>query len=90
MKPTIDFGIQSLCPNEIKNQILKEGIWKQYTDRIKNLITSQEKLWELYYVESKFENKREILEDIINLQPVINNWYVASKKIIEFGVCSEG
>ena len=77
------------CANEIKNKILKEGIWEPYTERIKNLVKSQEKLWELYNAESSFENKRLILEDIINLQPTISNWYSTSLNIIQFGVNSE-
>jgi len=84
-------GIQNQCPNEIKNKILREGIWEPYTQRIENLEKSQKKLWELYYLDSNLENKREILEDLINLQPVIADWYSASKKIIELegncGVC---
>ena len=77
------------CSNDIKNQILKDGIWQPYTERIRNLVKSEEKLWELHDTESNFENKRKILEDIINLQPVIADWYNASKKIIELDVKSE-
>jgi len=80
-----------MCPNEIKRQILREGIWESYTQRIKNLEKSQEKLWELYYSDSDVDNKRKILEDIVNLQPVIANWYSSSLKVIETegncGVC---
>jgi len=54
-----------------------------YADRIKNLVKSQEKLWELYDTDSNLENKRKILEDLVNLQPVIVDWYNASKKITE-------
>ena len=78
------------CASDLKNQILKEGIWKPYADRVKNLLVSQEKLWELYDTESNFEHKRLVLEDIINLQTIIASWYSATKKIIEFGVNSEG
>ena len=83
------FDAYNTCANEIKNQILKEGIWEPYTERIKNLIKSQDKLWELYNAESSFEHKRLILEDIINLQPTIANWYNVSLKIIQGGVCTE-
>ena len=79
----------NVCSNDIKNKILKEGIWQPYTERIKNLVKSQDKLWELYNAESSFENKRLILEDIINLQPTIANWYSTSLNIIQFGVNSE-
>ena len=71
------------CASDLKNKILKEGIWEPYTERVKNLIKSQDELWELYYEETNFENKRLILEDIVNLQPQIANWYSASLKIIE-------
>ena len=83
------FDIMNECPSEIKNQILKEGIWQPYTDRIKNLVKTEEKLWELYYSESNTDHKRLILEDIINLQPTIANWYTASKKILEMDVDPE-
>ena len=83
------FDTYNSCANEIKNQILKEGIWQPYTERIKNLVKSQDKLWELYYAESSFDHKRLILEDIINLQPTIANWYNVSLKIIEGGVYTE-
>ena len=83
------FDTYNTHANDIKNQILKDGIWKPYADRLKNLLVSQEKLWELYETESNFENKRLVLEDIINLQTIIASWYSASKKIIEFGVNSE-
>ena len=72
-----------MCPNEIKRQILREGIWQPFTERIKNLENAEKKLWELYNADSNLENKREILEDIVNLQPVIADWYSSSKKIIE-------
>ena len=68
---------------EIKKKILREGIWQPFTERIKNLENAEKKLWELYNADSNLENKREILEDIVNLQPVIADWYSSSKKIIE-------
>ena len=80
-----------VCANDIKKKIIREGIWQPFTERIKNLEKSQEKLWELYYLDCNLENKRAILEDLISLQPVIADWYTASKKIIElegnYGVC---
>lgn len=83
------FDTINACPNEIKNQILKEGIWQPYTERIKNLVKSEEQLWKLYYAESNTDHKRLILEDIINLQPTIANWYSTSKKILEADVDPE-
>lgn len=90
-KNTESYDTYNTCAENIKNQILKEGIWKQYTYRIKNLLLCQDKFWELYNAESNLEGKRHILEDLVNLQPVIADWYNSSKKIIEFetnsGVC---
>ncbi len=88
-KNSKSFDTNNTCANDIKNQILKDGIWQPYTERIRNLEKSEGKLWELHDSESNFENKRKILEDIINLQPVIADWYNASKKIIELDVKSE-
>lgn len=89
---TESYDTYNTCAENIKNQILKEGVWKPYTHRIKNLLLCQDKFWELYNAESNLEGKRKILEDIINLQPVIADWYNASKKIIEFeahtGACN--
>ena len=92
MKSSIEsLGMQNMCPNEIKRQILREGIWESFTERVKNLLETQEKLWELYNSNCSVEDKRKILEDIVNLQPVIADWYYSSKKIIEIegncGVC---
>ncbi len=90
-KNTESFDTYNTCADEIKNKILKEGIWLPYTNRIKNLLLCQDKLWELYNVESNLESKRKIVEDLVNLQPIIVDWYNSSKKIIEFetntGVC---
>ncbi|KEQ56929.1 hypothetical protein SCCGRSA3_01928 [Marine Group I thaumarchaeote SCGC RSA3] len=89
---TESYDTYNTCAENIKNQIRKEGIWKPYTNRIKNLLLCQDKLWELYNAESNLEGKRRILEDLINLQPLIAEWYSTSKKIIEFeadaGVCN--
>ena len=92
MKSSIEsLGMQNMCPNEIKRQILREGIWESYTQRIKNLLETQEKLWELYNSDCSIDDKRKILEDIVNLQPVIANWYASSLKVIELegncGLC---
>lgn len=88
---TESFDTYNTCADEIKNKILKQGIWKPYTNRIKNLLLCQDKFWELYNAESDLEKKRIVLEDLVNLQPVIAEWYNSSKKIIEFetnsGVC---
>ncbi len=80
---TESIGIDNFSSNEIKNQILREGIWSPYTERIKNLEKAEEKLWELYNSDCNVNDKRKILEDIVNLQPVISNWYSSSMKVIE-------
>jgi len=77
------FDVYNECANDIKKKILREGIWEPYTQRIKNLEKSQEKLWKLYYSVCDIDCKRKILEDIVNLQPVIADWYSSSKKVIE-------
>jgi len=78
-------------PDQIKKKILRDGIWEPYTERIKNLEKAQEKLWELHDSNCNVDDKRKILEDIVNLQPVIADWYSSSMKIIELegncGVC---
>ena len=84
------YDTYNTCAKDIKNQILKDGIWEPYAARLKNLVKSQEKLWELYDADSNFDHRRIILEDIVNLQSIIANWYSASKKIIELEVNSEG
>ena len=88
-KKSESFDTYNTCSNVIKNQILKEGIWKPYTVRIQNLIEAEICFWKLYEEDSNLENKRKVLEDIINLQPVIADWYNASKKIIELELQSE-
>lgn len=85
------FDVYNICANDIKKKILREGIWAPYTERIKNLEKAQEKLWKLYESDCNVDDKRKILEDIVNLQPVIANWYSSSLKVIELegncGVC---
>ncbi len=89
---TESIGIDNFSSNEIKNQILREGIWLPYTERIKNLERVQKKLWELYDSNCNVDDRRKILDDIVNLQLVIANWYASSLKVIDLegncGVCS--
>jgi len=47
------------------------------------LLETQEKVWELYNSDCSIDDKRKILEDIVNLQPVIADWYSSSLKVIE-------
>ena len=88
---TESYDAYNSCADEIKNKILKEGIWKPYPNRIKALLLCQDKFWELYNAESNLEHKRVVLEDLVNIQSIIADWYKSSKKIIEFesaaGVC---
>jgi len=84
MNPNIEsIGIDNLYSDEIRNKILREGIWKPYTERIKNLERVQEELWKLYDSNCNVDDKRKILDDIVNLQLVIANWYASSLKVIE-------
>jgi len=63
MKSSIEsLGMQNMCPNEIKRQILREGIWESFTERVKNLLETQEKLWELYNSDCSIDDKRKKLE----------------------------
>lgn len=70
--------------DDLRKNILKNGIWNSYENRIKNLLKAEAKFWELYYTESNLENKRALIGDIVNLQPVIIDWYNAAKKLIEY------
>ena len=75
-------GIQNQCPNEIKNKILKEGMWAQFTERLKYLLKSQDEFWRLYEKESSVDSQIRILEDIVNIQATIHDWYTASRKFV--------
>lgn len=74
--------ITKLSSNEIKSKIQREGIWPQYTQRIKSLEKTEQELWKLFSQENDSSRKRAILEDLVNLQPIIANCYDAAQSII--------
>ena len=74
--------VTKLTSNEIKSKIQREGIWPQYTKRIKSLERTEKEFWNLFAQENDSSQKRAILEDLVNLQPVIANCYDAAQKIL--------
>ncbi|KFM16651.1 hypothetical protein SCCGRSA3_01037 [Marine Group I thaumarchaeote SCGC RSA3] len=74
--------ISKLSSNEIKSKIQREGIWPQYTQRIKSLERTEQEFWKLFGIETDSARKRTILEDLVNLQPVIANCYDAAQKML--------
>ena len=74
--------VTKLSSNEIKSKIQREGIWPQYTQRIKSLERTEKEFWNLFVEENDSASKRAILEDLVNLQPVIANCYDAAQKIL--------
>lgn len=74
--------VTNLTSNEIKSKIQREGIWPQYTQRIKSLERTEKEFWNLFAQENDSTSKRAILEDLVNLQPVIANCYDAAQKLL--------
>jgi len=74
--------IINLSSNEIKSKIQREGIWPQYTQRIKSLEKTEQEFWKLFSQENDSARKRAILEDLVNLQPVIANCYDAAQSML--------
>jgi hypothetical protein len=74
--------ITNLSSSEIKSKIQREGIWPQYTKRIKSLERTEKEFWNLFSQETDSIRKRAILEDLVNLQPVIANCYDAAQSIL--------
>ncbi len=74
--------VTNLTSNEIKSKIQREGIWPQYTQRIKSLERTEKEFWKLFVQENDASQKRAILEDLVNLQPVIANCYDAAQKLL--------
>jgi len=74
--------VTNLSSNEIKSKIQRDGIWPQYTQRIKALERTEKEFWKLFAQENDSSQKRAILEDLVNLQPVIANCYDAAQKIL--------
>ena len=78
-------NIQNLTCDEIKHVLIRNGMWPQYTRRIKNLEKVEQEFWKLYEQEIDLEKKAKLLEDIAELQSVISNCYVAAKDFLVSG-----
>jgi response regulator RpfG family c-di-GMP phosphodiesterase len=74
--------IQNLTCDELKQVLIHNGIWPQYTKRIKNLEKVEQEFWNLYEQEIDLVKKARILEDIGNLQSVVSNCYATARDII--------
>lgn len=74
--------VTNLSSNEIKSKIQRDGIWPQYTQRIKSLERTEKEFWNLFSQETDSIRKRAILEDLVNLQPVIANCYDAAQSML--------
>ena len=74
--------VTHLTSSEIKSKIQREGIWPQYTQRIKSLERTEKEFWKLFTQENDSARKRAILEDLVNLQPVIARCYDAAQSIL--------
>ena len=74
--------VANLTSSELKSKIQREGIWPQYTQRIKTLERTEKEFWNLFAQENDSARKRAILEDLVNLQSILSNCYVAAMKIL--------
>ena len=72
----------SLPPSKLKSKIQREGIWPQYTQRIKTLERTEKEFWKLFSQENDSARKRAILEDLVNLQPVLSNRYTTAVSML--------
>jgi len=75
--------ISKLSANEIKSKIQREGIWPQYTQRIKSLERTEKEFWELFVQETNSSLKRAILEDLVNLQPILSRCYDTAQTMLQ-------
>jgi len=75
-------NIQNLTCDEIKHVLIRNGMWPQYTRRIKNLEKVEQEFWKLYEQEIGLERKVKLLEDITNLQSVVSNCYATAKEFL--------
>ena len=78
-----EFNIENLSSTEIKSKILRDGIWPQYTRRIKTLERAEKEFWELFANENDPGRKCAILEDIVNLQPIISRCYDTAQTMLQ-------
>lgn len=68
--------------NKLKSKIQREGIWPQYTQRIKSLERAEREFWKLFAQENDPGRKCAILEDLVNMQPVISRCYDTAKTML--------
>ena len=78
-----EFDITNLSSAEIKSKIQREGIWSPYTQRIKTLERAEKEFWELFAKENDPARKCAILEDLVNLQPVISRCYDTAQTMLQ-------
>ena len=74
--------IQNLNCDEVKHILLQNGLWPQFTKRIKNLERVEQEFWNLYQIQVDSEQKTRTLENIANLQSIIANCYAAAKEFL--------
>ena len=74
--------VTNLSSNELKSKIQREGIWPQYTQRIKSLERTEKEFWKLFAQENDSGRKRAILEDLVNLQPILSRCYDAAQSML--------
>ncbi len=75
--------ITTLSSSEIKYLLAKEGLWPQYTKRIKNLEKIESELWAIYEKEYDLTKKANLLINLGDLQSLIANCYSAARNVIE-------
>lgn len=75
-------NIQNLTCDEIKHILIRQGMWPQYTKRIKNLEKVEQEFWKLYEQEVDLEKKIRTLENIANLQSIVSNCYGTAKEFL--------
>lgn len=78
-----EFDVENLSSNEIKSKIQRDGIWPQYTQRIKSLERAEKEFWNLFEQETDSTRKQTLLEDLVNLQPVISRCYDTAQSMLQ-------
>lgn len=78
-----EFDITNLSSAEIKSKIQRDGIWPQYTQRIKTLERAEKEFWKLFTNENDPGRRCAILEDIVNLQPIISRCYDTAQTMLQ-------
>ncbi len=75
-------NLENIRCDELKHVLIRQGVWPQYTRRIKNLEKVEREFWKNYEQEVDLVKKNRTLEDIANLQSVISNCYNTAKEIL--------